>query len=349
MKDFVSLIHELEREHILPREELRYLIVHYKEAIKQGLLERAREVADRQYGKEIYIRGLIEFSNYCKNDCYYCGIRRSNLEAQRYRLSLDQILQCCKTGYELGFRTFVLQGGEDGYYTDDRMVEIIECIRGFYPACAITISFGEKSRETYQKYYDAGANRYLLRHETANAEHYARLHPEPMKLSSRMQCLRELKEIGFQVGCGFMVGSPYQTVDHIVEDLNFIYLFQPDMVGIGPYLPHSQTPFADKEKGSFELTLALLAVVRLMKPNMLLPSTTALGTISPTGREQGILAGGNVVMPNLSPVEERSKYTLYDNKICMGDEAAECKYSLEEKIESIGYKISVNRGDPVNE
>ena len=305
----------------------------------------ADKVRREHYGTDVYVRGLIEFTNYCKNDCYYCGIRHGNKKAVRYRLSREDIMECCREGYALGFRTFVLQGGEDPYYTDDIMCEIISSIRKEYPDCAITLSVGEKSRETYEKYFAAGANRYLLRHETADKEHYAMLHPNSMSLENRKRCLFDLKEIGFQVGSGFMVGSPYQTAENLLADLRFLQELIPDMIGIGPYLTHEQTPFADKENGSMELTLRLIAVLRLMFPYALLPSTTALGTIHPKGRELGLKAGANVVMPNLSPVNVRKLYELYENKICTGEEAAQCRSCLEQRVKSAGYKIVTDIGN----
>ena len=305
----------------------------------------ADKVRREHYGTDVYVRGLIEFTNYCKNDCYYCGIRHGNKKAVRYRLSREDIMECCREGYALGFRTFVLQGGEDPYYTDEIMCEIISSIRKEYPDCAITLSVGEKSRETYEKYFVAGANRYLLRHETADKEHYAMLHPNSMSLENRKRCLFDLKEIGFQVGSGFMVGSPYQTAENLLADLRFLQELMPDMIGIGPYLTHEQTPFADKENGSMELTLRLIAVLRLMFPYALLPSTTALGTIHPKGRELGLKAGANVVMPNLSPVNVRKLYELYENKICTGEEAAQCRGCLEKRVENAGYKIVTDIGN----
>ena len=305
----------------------------------------ADKVRREHYGTDVYVRGLIEFTNYCKNDCYYCGIRHGNKKAVRYRLSREDIMECCREGYALGFRTFVLQGGEDPYYTDEIMCEIISSIRKEYPDCAITLSVGEKSRETYEKYFVAGANRYLLRHETADKEHYAMLHPNSMSLENRKRCLFDLKEIGFQVGSGFMVGSPYQTAENLLADLRFLQELMPDMIGIGPYLTHEQTPFADKENGSMELTLRLISVLRLMFPYALLPSTTALGTIHPKGRELGLKAGANVVMPNLSPVNVRKLYELYENKICTGEEAAQCRSCLEQRVKSAGYKIVTDIGN----
>ncbi len=340
-----ALIDQLEKDHCLSKEEFAQLIENQSQDISEYLFEKARDIRRIWYGQDIYMRGLIELTNYCKNDCLYCGIRKSNRQAQRYRLTQEQILDCCQTGYALGFRTFVLQGGEDGYFTDDRMVKIISRIRQEHPDCAITLSLGEKSADSYRAYYQAGADRYLLRHETANDEHYKRLHPSSMSLENRKRCLYDLKKIGFQVGCGFMVGSPDQTASHLAEDLLFIHDLQPQMVGVGPFIPHHDTPFAQKPGGSLELTLFMLGLIRLMLPNVLLPSTTALGTIHPRGRELGILAGGNVVMPNLSPADVRGKYLLYDNKICTGDEAAECRSCMQKRMESIGYKVVVDRGD----
>lgn len=339
------LIDKLHRTGELSSEEYKVLIDNRNPELSEYLFEKAREVRIKNYGHDVFMRGLIEFTNHCKNDCFYCGIRRSNCKAERYRLTKDQILSCCAEGYNLGFRTFVLQGGEDGYYTDEKMVDMIRSIKNNYPDCAVTLSIGEKSYESYQSFFDAGADRYLLRHETANAEHYGRLHPGAMSFDTRRQCLHHLKNIGYQVGCGFMVGSPFQTTDCLVEDLLFIKELNPHMVGIGPFIPHHETPFADKEAGTLELTLFLLGIIRLMLPSVLLPATTALGTIHPEGRELGILAGANVVMPNLSPTSVRQKYLLYDNKICTGDEAAECRSCMQRRIESIGYSLTVSRGD----
>lgn len=340
-----KLIDKLRREHTLLPDELLQLVKTQDKDALEYLRSSAEEQRQEFYGRDIYIRGLIEFTSFCKNDCYYCGLRKSNKNAQRYRLSKEQILDCCKQGYELGFRTFVLQGGEDAFYTNDKITDIVRAIRKSYPDCAITLSIGEKSRESYQKYFDAGADRYLLRHETADSSHYARLHPKELSLSDRKKCLYNLKEIGYQTGCGIMVGSPYQTAENLVSDLLFIKELKPHMVGIGPFISHRDTPFRDMPSGSLELTLKMLAIIRLLLPNVLLPSTTALGTINPRGRELGILWGANVVMPNLSPVSVRKKYMLYDNKICTGDEAAECRFCMQKRMESIGYKVVTDRGD----
>lgn len=325
--------------------ELEALLTAQDEEELAYLREKAREVTDKIYGKDVYIRGLIEFTNYCKNNCIYCGIRRDNTNAQRYRLSKEQIMECCETGYELGFRTFVLQGGEDSYFTDEKICDIVSGIKSKFGDCAVTLSIGEKSRESYQAYFDAGADRYLLRHETADAQHYKQLHPPEMSLKNRKRCLFDLKEIGYQVGCGFMVGSPYQSFETLYEDLCFIKELKPHMVGIGPFIPQKDTPFGSEKAGTLDRTLKLLSIIRLMNPHVLLPSTTALGTIHPQGRELGIKAGANVVMPNLSPVEVRDKYKLYDNKICTGDEAAECRHCMSRRMESIGYRVVVARGD----
>lgn len=340
-----KLIDKLYKTNTLSPAEYKELIDNRNTELSEYLFEKARAIRVQNYGYDVYIRGLIEFTNYCRNDCYYCGIRKSNCKAERYRLTKEQILECCSVGYDLGFRTFVLQGGEDGYYTDEKMIDIIRSIKTNYPDCAVTLSIGEKSYESYKAFFDAGADRYLLRHETANAEHYGKLHPKTLSLDNRKQCLYNLKDIGYQVGCGFMVGSPFQTTDCIVEDLLFIKELNPHMVGIGPFIPHHETPFAKREAGTLELTLFLLGIIRLMLPPVLLPATTALGTIHPKGRELGILAGANVVMPNLSPKSVRQKYLLYDNKICTGDEAAECRYCMQKRMEGIGYHVTTSRGD----
>ncbi|GHT10036.1 [FeFe] hydrogenase H-cluster radical SAM maturase HydE [Planctomycetales bacterium] len=309
------------------------------------LYRRADELRRQYYGTDVYLRGLIEVSNYCKNDCYYCGIRRSNQQLERYRLTDEQILQCCEIGYGLGYRTFVIQGGEDASFGDDRLIPLVTAIRKWYPDCAITLSLGERSAESYQKLYDAGANRYLLRHETANAEHYGQLHPAVMSLQNRKECLWTLKRIGYQVGSGFMVGSPFQTLHCLVEDLRFLQELQPAMIGIGPFIAHHQTPFARQANGDLLLTLRLISVLRIMFPYALIPATTALGTIDPQGREFGLCAGANVVMPNLSPVEVRKQYELYDNKICTGEEAAECRSCLARRVEAVGYRLVTDVGN----
>lgn len=345
MQTLVEIIDQIKKEQTIYREQLQTLLATTDEQAISYLRDTARKVADDIYGKQVFIRGLIEFTNYCKNDCIYCGIRRSNLNAQRYRLTEEEILSCCANGYELGFRTFVLQGGEDPYFSDERICDIVAKIKQDYPDCAVTLSIGEKDKASYQAFYDAGADRYLLRHETADEAHYQSLHPAEMSFQHRIQCLYDLKEIGYQVGCGFMVGSPGQTVDTLYEDLMFIKKLKPHMVGIGPFIPQKDTPFGQEPAGTMEQTLRLLSIIRLIHPHVLLPSTTALGTIHPLGREKGIQAGANVVMPNLSPVAVREKYKLYDNKICTGDEAAECRHCMARRMESVGYQVVVSRGD----
>lgn len=347
MPPLIPLIEKLKTEHILNEDEFVLLLDGLREDSEAAsyLQKEAHEAALKQFGPNIYIRGLIEFTNFCRNDCYYCGIRKSNSNAIRYHLSKDAILECCRAGYALGFRTFVLQGGEDMSYTDETMTEIVSEIRNRYPDCAITLSVGERDKETYQKWFNAGANRFLLRHETADAEHYGRLHPMRMHYEHRIQCLRDLKSIGYQTGTGFMVGSPFQTTAHLAKDLEFIHELQPEMIGIGPFIPHCDTPYKDQPGGSMERTLHLISILRLMCPNALIPSTTALGTIHPEGRELGILAGANVVMPNLSPIDVRKNYLLYNDKICTGEEAAESLDLLKKRMSRIGYQIVTDRGD----
>lgn len=327
------------------KKELSNIIEQNNKKPSEELLSEARVIRDKYYGNKIFVRGLIEFTNYCKNNCYYCGIRAGNKNAHRYRLSETEILACCDEGYRLGFRTYVLQGGEDVYFTDEKICSIISKIKNKYPDCAVTLSIGEKKRDSYKKYREAGADRYLLRHETANEAHYKKLHPKEMSLENRKECLYTLRELGYQVGAGFMVGSPYQTSETLAEDLLFIKDLQPHMVGIGPFIPHCDSVFKDERGGTLNLTLTMLALVRLMLPKALLPSTTALGTIDPNGREKGFSAGANVVMPNLSPVGVRGDYALYDNKICTGDEAAQCIECLRGRIERAGYVTDMGRGD----
>lgn len=326
-------------------EELAFLIENRTPELAALLAERAVNIRKKIYGSSVYVRGLIEISSICKNDCLYCGIRASNRNCRRYRLTPEEILACADEGYRLGFRTFVLQGGEDGYYTDNLLTELIRRIKEKYPACAVTLSLGERSRESYRLLKEAGADRYLLRHETADKAHYRFLHPADMSFENRMACLQNLRELGYQVGCGFMVGSPGQTARTLAKDLRFVAEFKPDMCGIGPFVPHSDTVFAAEPAGTAELTCFLLSVIRLLHPPVLLPATTALGTVHPRGREMGILAGANVVMPNLSPVSVRKKYSLYDNKICTGEESAQCKDCLSRRMASIGYEIVTDRGD----
>jgi len=344
---YMELADKLERDRDLSDDEFASVLLVDDPQFSEYLSAKAREVREKVYGKDVYLRGLIEFTNYCKNNCYYCGIRCGNKNAERYRLSEEEILSCSDRGYELGFRTIVLQGGEDPYFTDERIVSIVRKIKEQHPDTAVTLSIGEREKESYQKFYDAGADRYLLRHETADKAHYETLHPANMSFEHRMQCLRDLHEIGYQVGCGMMVGSPGQKIEHLVKDLRFLQEFKPEMVGIGPFIPHRDTQYADEQPGTVGMTLRLLSVIRLLLPEVLLPATTALGTIDVLGREKGITAGANVVMPNLSPVGVRGKYLLYDNKICTGDEAAECIRCMTLRVAKTGYKVVESRGDHI--
>lgn len=345
MNNILKLIDKLERKHSLSLAEYEFLLENRTEETTEYLRKKAESIRKSIYGNAVFIRGLIEISNICKNDCFYCGIRKSNTLCQRYRLTPDEILSCAENGYKLGFRTFVLQGGEDGFFTDKVLCDIVKKIKALFPDCAITLSMGERSEESYRLLKEAGADRYLLRHEAISDELYSRLHPEKMLLKTRINCLQTLKKLGFQTGCGFMVGAPFQNNRHIAEDLKFIEEFQPEMCGIGPFVPHKDTPFGEYPGGSAELTCFLLSIIRLIKPNILLPSTTALGTIHPEGRELGILSGANVVMPNLSPENARKKYELYNNKLNTGAENAFHITQLKNKMEKIGYEIVTDRGD----
>ena len=345
MSGCYQLVDMLRENQTLSAEAFKILLMSNDQPVLEYLYQNAREVCEIHYGKKVFTRGLIEFTNYCRNNCYYCGIRRENHNIERYRLCTEEILSCAQEGYRLGFRTFVLQGGEDVFFTRGKLGEIIKKIRKDYPDCAITLSFGEWEAEDYQYWFECGADRYLLRHETANDKHYSMLHPNEMKLSHRKNCLEQLKAIGYQVGAGFMVGSPGQTLDFLIEDLFYLKSFQPHMVGIGPFIPQKDTPFGRETCGSLSMTLKLLAILRLMLPKVLLPSTTALGTIHPNGRVMGILSGANVIMPNLSPMGVREKYLLYDNKIYTGDESAQCRFNLEGHMRSIGHELCIDRGD----
>lgn len=340
-----DLIDTLVREKTLDEKALALLIGSFTQDELDYAGQKARAIAQRHFGNSVYIRGIVEFTNICRNNCYYCGIRCGNANVERYRLSKDEITACCEAGYSYGYRTFVLQGGEDPYYDDDRMCDIVAGIKQNHPDCAITLSLGERSYASYKRLFEAGADRYLLRHETADEKHYSMLHPAELSLKNRIECLYNLKEIGYQVGCGCMVGSPFQTPEHLAKDLLFMAEFKPHMIGMGPFIPHHDTPFRDKPAGTLEQTLMMLALCRIMLPNVLLPATTALGTIDPMGREKGVLCGANVIMPNLSPRDVREQYKLYDGKICTGEESAECRSCLERRMERIGYKIVIGRGD----
>lgn len=340
-----ELIKKLNQEHSLSMAEWEQLFENYSEEDVAYATELARKIAVENFGKKIYFRGIIEFTNHCKCDCFYCGIRKSNRECQRYRLELSDILACCAEGYENGFRTFVLQGGEDVWFHDERMCEIVRTIKKKYPDCAVTLSLGERSFESYKALKEAGADRYLLRHETADAEHFGVLHPKYQTLESRMECLKHLKSLGYQTGCGIMVGTPGQSVKTLAKDMKFMEEFRPSMIGVGPFLPHKDTPLKDEKKGSVELTLYILALCRIMLPKVLLPATTALGTVEADGRKQGVLAGCNVVMPNLSPVSVRKKYMLYDEKAGTDVSAAQGIAILRKQMEEIGYEVVVGRGD----
>lgn len=344
----IESLARLKNGEMLTAEELTEFVSSADTSIQQALISAADEVRRKHYGTDVYVRGLIEFTNYCKNNCLYCGIRAGNPHVDRYRLTAEQILACCKDGYESGFRTFVLQGGEDPGYAPQEIASLVHSIKELFPDCAITLSVGEHPKKTYSLWKNAGADRYLLRHETADKDHYSKLHPKNLTLENRIRCLYDLKELDYQVGCGFMVGSPFQTPAHLAKDLLFLQEFQPHMVGIGPFIPHKDTPFSAAKQGTLEQTLVMVALARLILPTALIPATTALGSIHPMGREQGILAGANVCMPNLSPENVREKYTLYNNKLYTGAESAKALSDLSSRMESIGYRVVTHRGDHIS-
>lgn len=341
----VELIDKLNKDKSLSKDEWVALLGTYTASDKEYARGIARRIALENFGKKVFFRGIVEFTNYCKNDCKYCGIRHSNNNASRYRLTAEEILECCREGYENGYRTFVLQGGEDAFYADDIMCQIVRNIKEEFPGCAVTLSLGERSEESYRKLYDAGTDRYLLRHETANKAHYEKLHPSYQKFENRMKCLDTLKRIGYQTGCGCMIGSPFQTVETLAEDMIYMGKFDPQMIGIGPFIPHSDTEFKDFSAGNVELTLFVLSLCRIMLPSVLLPATTALGTVSSDGRKNGVLAGCNVVMPNLSPLSQRKKYQLYNRKIDMKDTVSAGVDNLKKQMSEIGYEVVFERGD----
>lgn len=326
-------------------DELAALIEALDEAGRARLYVAAASRREATFGRRVYFRGLIEFTSYCAQNCLYCGLRRDNTTAARYRLTAEQILDCCGVGHALGYRSFVLQGGEDAYFDDDRMTVLVSAIRQAHPDCAITLSIGERSRASYERLFRAGANRYLLRHETADAAHYARLHAPGQALSSRLRALRDLMEIGYQTGAGFMVGSPGQTARHLATDLLFLHTFRPHMVGIGPFIPHHRTPFAGCPAGSLQRTTDMLAMTRLLVPNVMLPATTALASRAPDGRARALRAGANVVMPNLSPADVRASYSIYDGKKSTGSEAAESLENMQAELVALGYEPDMSRGD----
>lgn len=345
--NIIKIIDKLYLTNNLKYEELVYILNNIGENEREYLVQKAHETRLKSYGNKVFFRGLIEFSNYCKKLCKYCGINGSNKDVDRYRLNLEDILLSCDKGYELGLRTFVLQSGEDDYFTDDMIIDLITKIKEKYPNVAITLSIGEKSYMSYEKYFNAGADRYLLRHETASKELFNKIHKNT-NFENRIECLWNLKKIGYQVGSGFMVGIPNQSKEDLAEDILFIKKLEPEMVGIGPFIPHKDTIYKYEVGGTLEDTITMIALTRLFLPNSLLPATTALGTINPLGREKGLKAGANVVMPNLSPTSVREKYALYDGKICTGEEAAECMSCIEKRIVSSGFTIDLSRGDHIN-
>lgn len=344
----LSLLEKLAEHHSLTLEEYEFLAKSASSEVAARAASLAREACEQVYDNAVFVRGLIEIGNHCANDCLYCGIRRSNKQLERYRLSAEQVLECADAGYALGCRTFVLQSGEDPALADDSLCRLIYELKRRHADCAVTLSLGERTRKSYQRLFNAGADRYLLRHETACPKHYAMLHPSDMSHERRLRCLADLADIGYAVGMGFMVGSPGQGSLELARDLKLVEQLHPAMCGIGPFVAHHSTPFASKPCGSVELTCYLLSLLRLIKPNLLLPATTSLATLDARGYERGIEAGANVIMPNVSPQHTRKLYDLYDNKAqadCGATTLQEKMDDLHRRMGAIGRKIVANRGD----
>ncbi len=340
-----QLIDELSERGSLLREQYLFILKNITKDEIGYLFDKGYQKKQNTYGNKVYLRGLIEISNYCKMGCKYCGINYKQDEIERYRLTIEEILACCEEGYNLGYRTFVIQSGEDAYYTDDRLKSLLQSIKTKFDDVRITLSLGERSRDSFQKLYDYGADRYLLRHETASRKLYEHLHPSFMSFDNRRMCLDDLKDIGYQVGGGFMVGSPTQTNEDLVEDLIYLKELDPHMVGIGPYLCHSDTELAGNASGTLDETLVMVSMVRLILPKALLPATTALGSLHPIGREKALKVGANVMMPNISPTNNRSKYEIYQNKICTADTSDKCRNCIEARIVGVGHEIDLGVGD----
>ncbi len=344
MSKLQNLFEKIYQTNYLTKEEITYLLQNITDADREVLYNYALKTKQAYYGNKVYLRGLIEFSNICRQDCLYCGIRASNVKVERYRLTPEEIIGCCDQGYVLGYRTFVLQSGEDLWYTEEILVALIQEIKKRYPEVAITLSIGERRVETYQSLFASGADRFLMRHETASKELYETLHPT-MRFEDRRACLNALKEIGYQVGAGFMVGLPGQTFADLAKDLRYLMELRPDMIGIGPFIPHSETPLGTETGGTLEDTLVMVALARLLIPESLIPATTALGTLHPQGRELALKAGANVVMPIITPTSVRKQYALYENKICGDDHPEDCRYCIERRIQSAGFEADLGRGD----
>ncbi len=340
----LQLIKKLYIKNDLEDEELLYLLDNINEKEKKYLFSLAKKTRDEVYGNRVYLRGLIEFTNYCNKRCVYCGINASNKNVKRYRLTKHEILDSCIKGKKLGFNTFVLQGGEDKFFTDEIICDIVQSIKLKIPDCAVTLSIGEREFESYKAFKKAGVDRYLLRHETTNSDLYTRLHPNS-KLQNRMECLKDLKDLGFQTGAGFMVGLPgYETKDY-VKDLRFLKNLQPEMVGIGPFIPHADTEMKHCKSGDLKTVILILAMVRLLLPKVLLPATTALSTIDSEGRKKGLNAGANVIMPNLTPGIYREDYSLYNEKMITGSESVEELELIKKQLEDYGYICDMSKGD----
>jgi biotin synthase len=309
------------------------------------LFAMADDIRKRYFKDEVHIRGIIEFSNYCMKNCFYCGLRRDNKTIERYRISEDEIIDTALKAGELGYKTILLQSGEDGGYTIEGLCAIIKRIRSNLD-CAITLSLGEKSFDEYRSLRDAGADRYLLRFETSDRGLFNKLKPDS-SYENRLDCIKNLKKLGFQVGSGFMVGLPGQTYEILADDILLLRELDLDMIGIGPFLSHHNTPLGNSASGTLDLTLRALAIIRILMPDVHIPATTAMGTVEKGGREKALQCGANVIMPNVTPIKYRKYYEIYPNKICIDDAPSDCRACIEGMLKSLGRAAATNKGDSI--
>lgn len=311
------------------------------ESKNDWLFSLADKIRHDNVGDGVHLRGLIEFSNICKRSCKYCGLRAADKFIDRYRISSDEIVSYAEHAVKTGYKTIVLQSGEDEYFTTDRICEIISRIKKL--GAALTLSIGERSFEDYKAFKESGADRYLIRIETTDRNLYKKMHPH-MDFDNRLRCLKDLKTLGYEVGTGCLVGLPEQSIDSLADDILFFKEIDADMVGIGPFIPHPHTPLKDASNGSFILALKVMALTRILLPDINIPATTAMETLNPNGRIIALKSGANVVMPNVTTTEYRAKYEIYPNKICINENPDKCRECISAKIKSIGRTVSTSYG-----